>query len=281
MFHILHHHNGIIHHDTDSENQSQQSQDIQREAENQHEAESTDQGYGHRDNGNQSGTPALQREEHHQYHKNQRLEQCFIYLVNRLRNISSHIKRYLVAHSFGEIRADFFHSLLHVVRHFHGIGSRKHIDAENGCVFAIDTAFRTVRRGFERYARHIAETDDRPVGIGTDHNILKLFSGTQTALRRNRNGDVEALHRLLSQYAGSRLTVLVLQCVLQVLHGQTEVRQLVRHSPNLHGIVTASDIGHTAHTGNTTQEVEHVDGSKITQIDFIELRVTGSQADGH
>ena len=42
-FHILHHHNGVVHHDTDGQYESQQCQHIQRETEDQHETESTDQ----------------------------------------------------------------------------------------------------------------------------------------------------------------------------------------------------------------------------------------------
>ena len=33
--------------------------------------------------------------------------------------------------------------------------------------------------------------------------------------------------------------------------------------------------------GDTAQQVEYIDSSKVTQINFVELRVTGSQTDSH
>ena len=251
MFHILHYHNSIIHDNTDSKNQSQQCQYIQRETENKHETESTDQRNRHCNNRYQSSTPALQWKEHYQYHKNQCFEQCLIHLVDRLRNIGSHVKRYLVTHSFRKVRTDFFHCLLHVVRHFHSIGTRKHINAENCRIFTVNTTFRTIWGSFKWHSGHIAKTNNRPIGIGTDHNILKLLCRAQTTLRCNRNCNVQTLHRLLSQNTGSRFAVLVFQSILQILNSQSEICQFVWHGPDLHGIVTATDIRHTSHTGNT------------------------------
>ena len=60
MFYILHHHNGIIHHNTDGENQSKQSQYVQRETENKHETEGTNQGNRYRNNRYHRRTPTLQ-----------------------------------------------------------------------------------------------------------------------------------------------------------------------------------------------------------------------------
>ena len=76
---------------------------------------------------------------------------------------------------------------------------------------------------------------------------------------RDRDSNVESLHRLLSQNTRSRLTVLVLQGILQILHRQSEVCKFVGQRPYLHGIVAATDVGNTSHTGDTAQQVEYID----------------------
>ena len=97
----------------------------------------------------------------------------------------------------------------------------------------------------------------------------------------NRNSNVKSCHRLLSQYTGSRFTVLVFQSILHILHRKAEVSQASRVHPNLHGVITATYIGYTSYTRNTAQKVENVDSSKVTQVDFVKLRIIGSQAESH
>ena len=201
--------------------------------------------------------------------------------MDGLGDVGGHVEGEVVGQPFGEVLADFRHRLLHVLGHLHGVGTRQHVNAQHGRVAAVDTALGVVRLSDERPASHVTQADKRAVGIGTEHNLLKLGGAGQTSLRRDGDGDVQSRHRLLSQYACRRLAVLVLQGVLHVLHGQAEVGQAGGVYPNLHGIVAAADVGHTTHAGNTTQEVEHIDGGKVTQIDFVELGVIRGQTEGH
>ena len=144
MFYILHHHNGIIHHNTDGENQSKQSQYVQREAENKHETEGTNQGNRYRNNRYHRRTPALQGKEYDQHHQNQRFEQRLVHFVNGFGNISRHVEGNLIAHPFREICTDFLHSSLYALRNLHGIGPGKHIDTENGSILTVDATLRAI-----------------------------------------------------------------------------------------------------------------------------------------
>ena len=134
--------------------------------------------------------------------------------MNRFGNISRHIERNLIAQSFRKILANLIHSLFDPLGYFHRICSRQHINAKNSGILAVDTTFCVIRRSLQRYTRHIFQSNNRPVGIGTHYNIFKLSHGRQTSLSRNRNGNIQSLYRLLPQYTGCRFTVLILQCIL-------------------------------------------------------------------
>ena len=86
-FDILHHDDGIVHHNTDGKDQSQQRHHVERETECQHHAECSDQRYGHRYDGDKRGAPVLQRQEDHEDHQQQRLEERMVDLLDRLRYV--------------------------------------------------------------------------------------------------------------------------------------------------------------------------------------------------
>ena len=134
--------------------------------------------------------------------------------MNRFGNIGRHIERNLIAQSFRKVLANLIHSLFYPLGYFHRICSRQHINTKHSGILAVDTTFCVIRRGLQRYTRHIFQSNNGPVGIGTHYNIFKLSHGRQTSLSRNRNGNIQSLYRLLPQYPGCRFTVLILQCIL-------------------------------------------------------------------
>ena len=172
--HVLDHHDGVVHHDADGENQSQQRQHVEREAEDEHHAEGADQRNGHRHDRDERRAPALERKEDHQNHQQQRFEKRPVDVVDRLGNVGGHVERNLIADSLREIRADLLHDLLDRSGDLHGVGAGKHVDIQDGGVPAVDTALGAVGGGFERNARHVLQTDDRTVGIGPHDDILEF-----------------------------------------------------------------------------------------------------------
>ena len=147
--HIFHHHNRIIHHNTDGENQTEQRQHVQREPEDQHESECPNQRNRYRYRRYQRCAPILQGEEHHQDDKEQRLEQGLIDFVDGLGNIFRHIEGEVIFQAFREVLADFLHGRLHFFSHFQRIGSRQHIDTQDGGILPVDTALGIVGRSLQ------------------------------------------------------------------------------------------------------------------------------------
>ena len=66
--HVLHHHDRIIHHDADRQNQTKQRRQIQTEAEQLHREERADQRHRNRHDRNHRRAHASQKHQHHQQH---------------------------------------------------------------------------------------------------------------------------------------------------------------------------------------------------------------------
>ena len=279
--HVLHHHDSVVHHDTDRQDQSQQGKHIQREAEDQHETERSDQGDRDSDRRDQGRTPILQREEHHENDQEEGLEQGLIHLMHGLGDILRHIKREIILQALREVLADILHRLFHLRGDLQSVRSRQHIDTQDSGVLPVDPTLRRIRGSLQRYPGHVAHPDDRAIRVRPHHDILKLLHGGQTSRGRDRQGDIHVQHRLLTQLARRRFPVLVFQGILQVLYRQSHISQPIRIYPDLHTVITATDIRYTAYARDTAQYVQHVDRGEVTQINLVELRIVGHQAQGH
>ena len=138
--HILNDHNGIIHHDTYRQDQSQQSHHVEREAEYEHDTESTHKGNRHRYGRDKRGPPALERQENHQYHQEKRLEESLVHMVYGLGYVCGHIERDVICHPLRETLADLLHCGPYVVGDLHCIGPREKEDIHHSGIPAVDTA---------------------------------------------------------------------------------------------------------------------------------------------
>ena len=75
LLHRLHHHNRIIHHNADRQHQPEQRQIVQAETEHSQRREGSDDGHGDRNQRNNGGTPALQKQQHNERHKDHGIPQ--------------------------------------------------------------------------------------------------------------------------------------------------------------------------------------------------------------
>lgn len=173
-FHIFNDYNCIVDHDSDSEYESQEGEHVERESEYEHDAECSDERYGDSHKRNNRGSPTLQGKENDDKDKEKRLEKGFVDFVDRLGDVGGHVEGHVVGDAFGERAAYFLHLFFDIFRHFHCVGSGKHIDREDGGIGSVDSALGVVGLGFERYARHVAQSYYRAVGISSYHNVFKL-----------------------------------------------------------------------------------------------------------
>ena len=80
---ILDHHNGVIHQESDGEDEPEERHRIDREARSVEDSESAEQDDGHRNGGDQGRAPALQENEHHDDDQHDRFDQRFDDFLDR------------------------------------------------------------------------------------------------------------------------------------------------------------------------------------------------------
>ena len=80
--HVFHNDNGVIHDYTDGKNKSQQGQHVQGKAEQEHHSECSDKGNRDGNDRNHGSPPVLQRQEYDQNHKQKRLEEGPVNIVD-------------------------------------------------------------------------------------------------------------------------------------------------------------------------------------------------------
>ena len=134
---VFHHHNRVVHHDPNGENQTEQAQGVKREAK---QIENTERPH-HRDRyGNQWNNrcaPGLQEQDHHQYHQHYRFEQGLHHRANRVAHKNGGVVRGGPLHVFRETRGQFVHFGAYRIRQINGVGSRRLEDADPDRIFIV------------------------------------------------------------------------------------------------------------------------------------------------
>src|SRR5580704_11854401 len=82
--HVLDHHDRVVDHDADGENQAEQRQIVEREPERRHEEERADERHRYRYDRNDGGTPGLQKQDDHEHDEDDRLADGLDHGVDRL-----------------------------------------------------------------------------------------------------------------------------------------------------------------------------------------------------
>ena len=82
-FDVLHHHNRVVHHDANHQHHGKHGQHVDGETHGQQRGKGAEQRHRHDQCGNDGVTPVLQKQEHHQKHQRNRLQQRDGHLFNR------------------------------------------------------------------------------------------------------------------------------------------------------------------------------------------------------
>ena len=75
--------------------------------------------------------------------------------MNGFRDICGGIERNVIGHSLRETVANLLHLRPDILRHFHGICARKHIDIDHRGITSVNSTLRVIRLSLERDTSHI------------------------------------------------------------------------------------------------------------------------------
>ncbi len=277
---VLHHHDGVVHHDADGEHQAEQRQIVQREAEGGHHEEGPDQRYRDGDDRNDGGAPGLQEQQDHQHHQHDRLEQGLDHLVDRLLDELGGVVGDAVAHSGREALGQLVHGGEHARGGCERVGARPLEDRDSGRHLVVEIGIGRIVERAELDPGDVAHARDPAVGVGRDHDLLELLRARQPAERLHR--ELEAAgrcRRRLVDGAGRHLDVGGPQRRDDVVGGQSARLHLGGIEPDPHRIVARAEHDGVAHAVDARDDVLDVDGRVVRDVLLVQAAVRRDQVD--
>ena len=266
MLDRLHHDDGVVHDNTDSQHQAEKGEVIQAEPHGRHDGECAHDRHGHGHEGNQSGSPILQEHQHDQRHQDNRIEQRLANLGYRLLNERSGVINNAIADSGRELGLELFHAGFDGVGDFEGVRTGQLVDRQRHRRFAVQRTCLVVGLGSELDPGYVLQVNERAARALED-DILKLFGAFQTSFGRE-----DVLRRLaggcgwLTDMARCHLDVLTLNRLDYILGIEVVSGQLLRVQPQSHAVVSLTQIGNVADSGQARELVANLDRGIVAQL---------------
>ena len=175
--HILHHHDGVVHHETDGEDDGQQRQEVDGKAEGLHQKDAADKRYRDGHHRHQHGAEGTEKEEDYDDHDEQGVDQGLDDLMDGVGDIIGGVIGDMGLHTAGQLFLDGFHLRPHPFDHVDGVGVGQRPDPHEDCRFSGEMHLGAIVLGPEDHLAHIFQADDGPVFFPDD----QLFEFTRRA----------------------------------------------------------------------------------------------------
>ncbi|MNM61741.1 hypothetical protein D3C81_730480 [compost metagenome] len=280
-FDVLHHHDGVIHHDADRQHQAEQAQRVDRETQHVQRGERTHDRHRHRDQRNDRCAPGLQEQDHHQHHQRDGFQQRGHHRLDRITHEDGGVVHRLVLHVGWEGRLHLVHRGHHRIADLQRVGTRCLEDADADRVLAIQLRTQRVVARAQLDAGHIRQTHHFTIDTTLEHDVLEFLLAAQAALGIDQGQELAVGHRLGAELAGRDLHVLLAHRAHHVAGGQPARCHAVRVQPCTHGVVTATEDLRIAHALDTRQGVLDVKACVVAQVQRVVLALRRRQMHHH
>ena len=273
VLHRLDHHDGVVHHEPDSQHQAEERERVDREAQEGEEHEGADQRDRHRQQRDQSRPEPLEEDEHDDDHEGEGLKERLDDLpdagAHRLRSV----ERRHVVDVVGEVRLGLLHQLRRGLHGIDGVRSRQLVDGDDGPGASVQAALDVVGLRPELHPRHVSHPHHRAVGPRPDHDVLEILDAHQAALRAHGVGELLAGgHGVGPDLAGRIHGVLGLQRAHDLVYRDVELSQGVGTDPEPDGVLRRREDLHLTDAGHARHWVVDVDVRVVGE----EQRVVGA-----
>ncbi|MCY1400589.1 hypothetical protein D9M71_156830 [compost metagenome] len=258
-FDVLHHHDGVVHHDADGQHQAEQAQGIDGKAEQVQAGHGADDGHRHRQQRDDRGPPGLQEEEHHDHHQGDGLEQRLHHGVDARLHGAGGVVDDTVIQPGRELGLQLLHGGLDAGGDVQGVGSRRLHDRQGHGRLLAQIGAHTILLGRQFDARHVAQQRGASIMLGAQDDVAELLNAAQTAVSGDRHLERGALdHGCHSDAAHGSLGVLLADRRHHLGSGEATRGHRFRIKPDAHGIGARSpeiDLTHAVYTGEPVADV--------------------------
>ncbi len=267
---VLHHHDGVVHHDTDRQYQAEQRQCVKREAKQVHHRKRTDQRYRHRHQRNDRGAPGLQEQNHHQHHQDQCFEQGVHHRFDGATHEDGRVIDDAVVHPLREVLFQLFHLAAHFVGDLDGVGARALEDRDRHRRLVVEQRTQGILARTQLDPCDVLQAGDFTVIACANNDVLELFLRHQTALSVHRQLEAGGIRRRLrTEGTGGHLAVLLADRIDYISGGQVARRGLVRVQPYTQGVVAHAEQLHITHAAQACQLILHIEQGVVGQVEHV------------
>ncbi|OQA36755.1 MAG: hypothetical protein BWY56_01302 [Acidobacteria bacterium ADurb.Bin340] len=191
--HVLHHHDGAIHQQTDGQHHGEHGEHVDGVAEGRQHAEGAQDHHGHRDGGDQRGPQVPHEEVHHQEHQHDRFQEGLHHFVDGHLHEGRGVVGVDHLHAFREVLAQLGHLVLHRLGGLQRVGAGLLADGDAARGLAVVEELHVGRFGAQLRAADVLHAHHRAIGRGPQRDVGELFRRHQHRL--HDDGGVEALAR--------------------------------------------------------------------------------------
>ena len=279
---VFHHHDGVVHHDTDGQHQAEQRQGVEREAEHVHDREGADQRYRHGSQGDDRGAPGLQEQHDHQHHQHHGFEQGVHHRLDGAADEDGRVIHHFVVHALREGLLQLGHAPAYRVGNLDGIGARalEHRDGHGRLV--VQQRAQGVLVGAQFDAGDVAQAGDFAVVADADDDVLELFLGDQAALSVDRQLEtVAGIGRRRAEGTSGDLAVLFADGGDHVGGGEPARGDLVRVEPDAQRVVAHTEQLYVADAVQARQLVLDVERGVVGQVEHVVALIRRGQVHHH
>jgi hypothetical protein len=125
---VLDHHDGVIDHDTDHQDEAEHGQSVDRQPEGEHHREGAEKRHRDGDRRHQGGSEVLQKDVDRKDHQQDGDDEGGHHLLERLHDVLGGVVEDAVLEALGEILTEAVHLGLDPVGHVEGVGAGSRVD---------------------------------------------------------------------------------------------------------------------------------------------------------
>ena len=208
-FDVFHHNDRVIDHDADRKHQSEQTQRVNRVAEQQQHREGADDRDRHGDQGNDRRAPCLQEQNDDQHHEGDSFQQGVDHGFDRSADEPRRIVGDAIIDALRHVLLDLLHDRVDFVGDRERVGAGCLEDADADRRFVVDLRTQRIFGRAQLDPGDVAQAGDFAVLPGLDDDIAEFLLVLQAALRveRHLQRDVRGVRRA-ADGAGGCLDVL-------------------------------------------------------------------------
>ena len=257
----------IVHDEADGEDHAEHRQHVDREAEQVHADEGTDDGNRDREDRDHRRPQRLQEDEDDEHDEDDGLEEGVDDLLDRVDRKQAGVEHDLVFESGRKGPLQFIEAGAHRLRRIDGVGTGLLVDGDGGAKLAVDAAGdRVVALGHLDRADVLQADDRRALLGGTNDDVLEFLGLREQALRRHDEGLVDtAAHRRRADLADAEGLVLALDGIADLLRRHPQLGHAVGAQPDAHGDVRQAEDAGPVSARNALQFLKNAEVGEVVE----------------